>query len=214
MGVKDPQAPLYRLTRKDVSAASDVLVDAFREDPIWQVILKNASAAQHKAAFETPLLYCIRYGNTYASSASLEGIVTWTPGDVADMTTWRMLRSGAMWAGLRMGSQFAATIGHIFRPFEQDRREQMKGGPYFYIPVLGVATAHHGRGIGTRLLAAAIAESEAKGAPLYLETETEYNVGWYERFGFSVLKQATLPELGLPVWEMVRRVGASAETRE
>jgi ribosomal protein S18 acetylase RimI-like enzyme len=67
-----------------------------------------------------------------------------------------------------------------------------------------VASARHGQGIGTRLLRAAIADSEAKGWPLYLETETEYNVGWYERFGFTVLKQITLPQVGLPVWEMMR----------
>jgi ribosomal protein S18 acetylase RimI-like enzyme len=197
-------AGLYRLTRHDAVRAADVLVDAFRDDPIWRVLLKDATADQRRAAFETPLIYLIRYGNSYAPSPGLEGVVTWVEGDLADMTAWRLLRSGAIRAGLRMGNRLAGTVSKLFRPIEQDRRDHMKGAPHFYVPVLGVATAHHGKGIGTRLLRAAIADSEAKGVPLYLETETEYNVGWYESFGFSVLKQIVLPEVGLPVWEMVR----------
>jgi ribosomal protein S18 acetylase RimI-like enzyme len=204
MRAGEPKASLYRLTRHDASRGADVLVDAFRDDPIWRVMLKDATLDQRRAAFETPLLYCIRFGNTLAPSEGLEGIITWLPGDLAGMTAWRMLRSGALRAGLRMGNKLATTVSRLFRPVEQDRRDHMNGAPYFYIPVLGVATAHHGQGIGTRLLRAAIADSEAKRWPLYLETETEYNVGWYESFGFTVLKQIALPEVGLPVWEMVR----------
>lgn len=195
---------LYRLTGRDAARGAGVLVDAFREDPIWQVVLKDATVIQRQAVFESPLAYCIRYGNTYATSARLEGIVTWTPGEVADMTTWRMLRSGAMRAGLRMGAQLSSQVSALFRPIEQDRREHMKGAPFLYVPVLGVASAYQGQGIGTRLLRAAIADSEASKKPLYLETETEYNVGWYESFGFRVLKKIFLPGIGLPVWEMAR----------
>jgi hypothetical protein len=37
-----------------------------------------------------------------------------------------------------------------------------------------------------------------------LKTETESNVRLYERFGFRTVKTIALPELNLPMWEMVR----------
>jgi hypothetical protein len=54
------------------------------------------------------------------------------------------------------------------------------------------------------LLRALIAHSEQVKRPIYLETETEKNVRMYERFGFTVVKQITLPVINLPMWEMVR----------
>ena len=54
----------------------------------------------------------------------------------------------------------------------------------------------------TRLPAKPLIEIEGK--PIYLETETEENVSLYKKFGFEILKKITLPELNLPMWEMIR----------
>jgi ribosomal protein S18 acetylase RimI-like enzyme len=80
----------------------------------------------------------------------------------------------------------------------------MKGRTYLYLMVLGVATEFQGQGFGGKLLRALIEKSEQAGVPIYVETETERNVKMYERFGFRVLKQITLPIINLPQWEMVR----------
>ena len=47
-------------------------------------------------------------------------------------------------------------------------------------------------------------ESEQVGGVIYLETATERNVRMYERLGFRLLSQVTLPVVNLPHWEMVR----------
>ena len=39
---------------------------------------------------------------------------------------------------------------------------------------------------------------------LYLETETEDNVGFYQHLGFEVIEQVTAVGLDLPVWLMLR----------
>ena len=41
--------------------------------------------------------------------------------------------------------------------------------------------------------------------PVYLETESKKNVGFYEKLGFEVLKKITVPILDLPMWEMLYR---------
>ena len=198
---------LYKLERKDVRRAAVVLAEAFQEDPVWNAVLGSAGQAQRAYAFETPVRYCLRYGEVYAPSAHLEGVAAWVPGALAQMTFWRVLRSGAVWPGLRLGMSgidAARRMPAIFRQIEVDREDNMRGTSYIYLQVIGVAPQHQGQGFGGKMLRALIEKSAQAGLPLYLETETERNVSMYERFGFQVLKQITLPVIHLPMWEMTR----------
>ncbi len=197
---------LYPLQKRDVPQAAAVLVDAFEHDPIWQVVLSDTTPTQKAGAFETPLLYCLKYGEVYTTSENLEGIAAWMLGDLAVMTPWRMVRSGAMRAALKMGWKVAKKMEPIFGPLDADRQEIMKGRSFTYLQIIGVAPALQGQGFGGKLLRALIEESERTRTPLYLETETESNVRMYERFGFVVVKENVLPVIHLPMWEMVRNV--------
>lgn len=199
-------AALYPVQKRDVPQATAVLVDAFEDDPIWQVILSDTTPTQKAGAFETPLLYCSKYGEVYAPSENLEGIAAWVPGHVAAMTPWRILRSGAMRGALKLGWKVARKMEPIFGPLDADRKVIMKGHSFIYLQIIGVAPTLQGQGFGGKLLRALIEESERAGLPLYLETETESNVRMYERFGFFVAKEIALPIINLPMWEMVRDV--------
>lgn len=199
---------LYRLQKKDVLQAAGVLLAAFQHDPIWQVILRDATSTQKVGAFETPLVYCLKYGQVYATSENLEGVVAWVPGELAVMTPWRMVRSGAIRSALKLGWKTAKKMEPIFAPLDVHRREIMQGKPFIYVPIIGVAPALQGRGFGGQLLRALIKEAERTARSLYLETEIESNVRMYERFGFVVVREITLPIINLPMWEMVKNVEA------
>jgi ribosomal protein S18 acetylase RimI-like enzyme len=181
-----------------------VLADAFQHDPVWYAILDDATQAQRAAAFATPVLYGLKYGEICAPSENLEGIAAWVPGALSDMTFWRILRSGALREGMKLGTRVARVMGPIFRPMEADRRENMRGRPYIYLMVIGVATDLQRQGFGGTLIRALIEQSEQSGLPLYLETESEDNVRMYEHLGFRVLKEIVLPIIDLPMWELVR----------
>ena len=109
-------------------------------------------AAQRAYAFETPVRYCLKYGEVYAPSEALEGVAAWAPGALADMTLWRILRSGAFWPGMKIGTRIARKMQPIFRPIETDRKAHMSGRSYIYLQVIGVAPAHQGQGFGAQLL--------------------------------------------------------------
>jgi ribosomal protein S18 acetylase RimI-like enzyme len=202
--MSEPIRHLYRLRAKDLPKADEVLTDAFHNDPLWSKVLAGSKTKQ-RGLFAVPIRYCLRYGEVYAISENLEGIITWVPGDLADMPIWRLIRSGAIWSGLKMAVQLYSKLGPVFKPIEHDRKENMKGHPFIYLPALGVASGFQGIGFGSKLLGALIAESEKTRLPLYLETESEGNVRWYERFGFESIKQINLPVINLPMWEMVRK---------
>jgi ribosomal protein S18 acetylase RimI-like enzyme len=198
------ESSLYPLQSKDIRPAAAVLADAFQHDPVWNAILGDTRQATRELTFEMPVRYGLRYGKVYASSENLEGVASWLPGELSSMTFWRILRSGALWTGLKMDANLARKMGPVFAPIEADRKEHMQGRPYIYLQIIGVAQAFQGQGHGRRLIRALIQESQQSGLPIYLETETEENVRMYERFGFRVIQEIVLPVVELSMWEMVR----------
>ena len=196
---------LYRLPASDVGRAAAVLTAAFRADPIWSRIFEaEPDLSRRAAAFEAPIKFCRRYGSVYATSPNLEGVAAFAYGESADMTVLRMILSGAMSSGMRMGLEIARRLELVFRPVQADRRENMRGRPYVYLVVLGVGPEFQGKGWGGKLLRGIISHCRERGRALYLDTETEANVRMYEHYGFRTIKQIVLPELGLPMWEMVK----------
>ena len=198
---------LYKVQKKDILKAGAVLADAFQDDPVWKKLLEEAKIDQKRALFKGPVRYCIQYGEVYAPSEHIEGIAAWVPGDLADMTIWRMIRSGSISLDMKMGMKMARITQKMIRvlgPLEMDRKAKMKGRIYIYLMIIGVAPEFQGQGLGGKLLGGLIDESEQAGVPIYLETATERNVKMYERSGFRTLSQVTLPGINLPQWEMVR----------
>ena len=197
---------LYRVQKGDIIRAGKVLADAFQQDPLWNKIYEGESDIEKRfrAHFEVPVRHCLKYGEVYAPSKDLEGVIAWVPGKYADMTAWSIIRSGAVGAAIRMGSNASKKMGPVFKPVTDDRHEHMAMSTYLYLLVIGVDTKLQGKGFGRKLIGAAIEKSEREGLQLYLETELEENVKMYEHFGFRLLKRITLPIIDLPMWEMVR----------
>jgi ribosomal protein S18 acetylase RimI-like enzyme len=197
--------PVYPLTKEDLSQAIAVLFDAFGEDPVFNAVFEGASREQRRALYESTMRYCLRYGEVWASSPNMEGVAGWVRGEKASMTLWRMLASGAIWSGMKMGPQYSQRMATVFEPIDADRKVHMAGQSFLYLLMIGVASAHQGQGYGRTLLDAVIQLAEKEQALVYLETETENNVQIYEHFGFEVLNKVTLSVIDLPMWEMVRK---------
>jgi ribosomal protein S18 acetylase RimI-like enzyme len=197
---------LYRVQKGDIVRASKVLADAFQHDPLWNKIYERESGLEKRlrAAFEVSVSYCLKYGEVYAPSKDLEGVMGFVPGKYADMNMWHMIRSGSMGSAMRIGLATAKKVAPVFKLINEDRRKHMAGHTFLHLSVVGVATELQGKGFGRKLIDAAIEKSERERLHLYLETETEENMKMYEHFGFKLLKSITLPIVNLPMWEMVR----------
>jgi len=198
---------LYRVQKGDIMRASKVLADAFQHDPLWNKICKRESNLEKRLrnAFEVSVGYCLKYGEVYAPSEDLEGVMGFVPGKYADMNVWNVIRSGSMSSAMRMGLNTAKKMAPIFKLVNEDRRKHMAGHTFLHLSVVGVATELQGKGFGRKLITAAIDKSQREGLQLYLETETEENMNMYEHFGFKLLKRITLPIVDLPMWEMVKK---------
>ena len=63
---------------------------------------------------------------------------------------------------------------------------------HWHLGPVGVLPSHQGKGIGTKLLNRFCQEVDACSAPAYLETDTDKNVRFYERFGFEVVNETQI----------------------
>jgi GNAT superfamily N-acetyltransferase len=191
---------LYQVTSKDFKATSDMLGDAFREDPIWKDIMKNQEK-RFPHTFGVPTKYGLKYGKIYAPTSDIEAAAVWIGPPYIDMTIWRIFRSGAFSVAMKLGLKIAFLVSKVFDQLVKDRQRLMKG-EYLYLNALGVSPEKQGTGLGSKLVKAMIENLDPQ-YPIYLETESERNVRFYEKLGFKVLNTIEVPTLNLPMWEMV-----------
>jgi GNAT superfamily N-acetyltransferase len=74
---------------------------------------------------------------------------------------------------------------------------------HWYLAVLGTDPAAQGRGLGSTLLSAMLAQCDRDGVAAYLESSKERNIDFYARHGFRVTGEFRLLR-GPTVWPMWR----------
>ena len=198
---------LYKVTKKEVEKASLALGKAFHDDPLWSQIIQDEAERKQKLPllFEMLLRYALRYGEVYASSEDLEGIVILLPYDKADMTFWRLLRCGAwrlLRTGMKLGRKTGNRLEQILAPMSKAQKEILKES-YLYLQTIGVSPELQGKGFGGKLLRAIFKHADNEETRIYLEA-TKENVPLYEKYGFQVIKEIKLSIIDLSGWAMVR----------
>ena len=73
---------LYRVQKRDITQAGKVLADAFQHSPVWIKICEGESDLEKRfrALFEVTVRHCLTYGEVFAISERLEGVIAWVPG--------------------------------------------------------------------------------------------------------------------------------------
>lgn len=96
-------------------------------------------------------------------------------------------------------------IAEGLRAYDDNCHHHFPDEPVWYLKLLGVDPEGQGQGIGSTLLRESLRELDEDGLPAYLETGTERNVRFYERFGFEVRKaEVQLAPGSTPHWTMIR----------
>jgi len=198
---------LYRLTKKDIPKAVECLKDAFKNDPLWTEVFKNDPDKDHalSAFFMIPLLYGMKFGKVYATSPEIEGVAVWAPGKYANMTMWGMLRCGALSYGTKFGKETVRNLSIVSQQLGPARKRLMKNKPYIYLMIIGVSSAAQEKGVGSKIMDTIKEECARECLHLYLETEKEENIAFYEKHGLTVLQKIVLPKINLPMWQMSRQ---------
>ncbi|MDQ2689995.1 MAG: GNAT family N-acetyltransferase [Chloroflexota bacterium] len=199
--------PSVRLaTLAEIPQLAATLARAFANDPYAHFLVGDAPERNQRMrdGWSGILRHSSdRLSHTYTTDDHA-GVAVWHPpgyrgagfGDSLRMLP-SVTRLAGSWRRLRQVSRAVAAL--------EERRRHHVPQPHFYLSALGVEPERQGGGIGTALLGPVLERADAQQAIAYLETATARNVLLYERLGFDVVEELTLPGTDVHGWLMLRR---------
>ncbi|MFX1376367.1 MAG: GNAT family N-acetyltransferase [Promethearchaeota archaeon] len=198
----------FTLTPDYVEKAINVAGEAFQDDPTAAFTYPDELERKEKLKYGFKMIYeyGIRKGVAYATSSNLEGIIIWLPPNKVYPSTWIMMRYGGFYAMRKVGLKLKLmkrTIA-IFSYIET-RHKELAPFDHWYLQNIAIKPEEQGKGYGGRLLNAMIEKIDKEGLPIYLETNKERNLPFYQKYGFEIIEHVIIPETDVPLWCMLRK---------
>jgi GNAT superfamily N-acetyltransferase len=162
---------------------------AFVQDPVMRWMYPTASEyLEHFPGF------CRAFGGP---AFACDG--AWQGSEGGGAALW--LRPGTQPDGEAIERHLDATLpaarmevgGGVLEKMEQYHPTE----PHWYLAIIGVDAAHQGKGLGAKLLQAALGECDAEHLPAYLESSNPANISLYERHGFEVVGEIRIGDFPL-----------------
>jgi ribosomal protein S18 acetylase RimI-like enzyme len=205
--------PVRLAGRTDVPTLAAVLGRAFHDDPVMIWIIPDDEQRRRRL----PMMFAILLRRYYlahratdlvADGRTVLGGAMWAPPGGWLPSAWRQLAAlpSLAYALRRRLPVASAASTELARVHPRH--------PHWYLVGIGTDPPVQRRGVGGELLRSRLTRCDAAGVPAYLEASKESNVGYYERFGFSVTEEVKIPRGGPTLWPMSRRPGDYAPGRE
>ena len=193
-------------TRRDVGALSHALGRAFFDDPVMAWMLPDDDVRKRKLhklfASLTRYHHLARGGVEVAPDGDGIGAAAlWDP--PGEWQTSRLSEYRAM-PGLLMAFGASLRKGLELTEMMKDVHPEE---PHWYLAIIGSDPNVRGKGFGQALMQSRLDRCDAEYAPAYLESSNPDNVPYYERFGFEVTGEITVPNGGptlIPMWRQAR----------
>ncbi|CAM3626043.1 GNAT family N-acetyltransferase [Smaragdicoccus niigatensis] len=180
-----------QLTSTDVPKAAEVFAAAFDDDPVGRWLVPRGTLVPHFRSDIDHWHAAPGCADVAIRDGEIVGAALWDPPGYEVRGLDRILGAVASLRALRGG----IVRGSRAQNFLEAQRPE---GSYCHLALVGAAVK--GQGIGSALLANRVDRLDS---PIYLESSNIANVPLYERFGFQVLREATLP--GGPTWWLMYR---------
>lgn len=192
-------------THADVPALSKTLGRAFFDDPVMRWMLPDDDERRRKLhrlfGALTRHHHLPRGGVEVAPDGSgIGGAALWDPPGQWQQTRWGEMRAmPALLLAFRKSMTRGLAVAELMKRAHPEE-------PHWYLAVIGSDPDVRGKGYGNALMRSRLDRCDAEYAPAYLESTDPDNVPYYERFGFEVTGQITLPNGPslVPMWRQPR----------
>jgi ribosomal protein S18 acetylase RimI-like enzyme len=211
--VPPPRPPTVRpFARADLAATVATLARAFDDDPVMTWIFPDDAMRRRRL----PGFFGAALRSSNPRRDGTEGIEVAVRG--------RQVLGAAIWLAPGewrppLWRQLAALPGLVFRLRSRLSVASVTYGalvrlhperPHWYLSGIGTDPPVQGTGVGSDLLRSRLARCDADRLPAYLESSKERNVPFYERHGFRVTGEVTIPGGGPTLWLMWRNPAEEA----
>lgn len=200
---------VVRIDRAGAKRAAATLAAALFDDPLAAYL---STDVERRRAIIEPFMRAnielgLLYGEVFSTVAGEAAAVWLRPGHTT-LGPVQLVRSGLLWATVRMGLG-AMTRFFRFAALGDQLHRQSVSTPHWWLFLIGVDPSHQQQGLGRALLEPMLARADGEAVPCYLETTNGRNLAYYQRFGFAVTGQAQARASSLTVWSMLRRAAGA-----
>ncbi|KAL2131533.1 hypothetical protein VTI74DRAFT_4910 [Chaetomium olivicolor] len=131
-----------------------------------------------------------------------DSVALWVPPGKHLDGWWTQLRSGAWRLYFQLSLEGKRRYFREILPLLHDTKAEVLGDreqDAWYLVFLGTKPNSQGRGYAARLLKDVMAKADAGNRPMYLESSSQTNNAYYEKFGFEVKRDIFLERGPVPV---------------
>lgn len=194
---------LFELGIEDVEKAAKTLLHAFYTDPFSVYLVPDESKRDEYlySLFEFLTRYGLNYGTVFSTTENVNDISIWYRVKKVKNYLIRAVRSGYLRftrnVSRDMVLRFRYCIGELGKI-----HASTVNTPYWYLNFIGVDPPFRGRGIGSTHLEKMLIKIDREKLPCYLESFTEENIKWYEKYNFKVIDSFEI--CNSRVWALLR----------
>jgi GNAT superfamily N-acetyltransferase len=188
--------------------ACESVVAALEDDPFYRSISEefaNDNAARRNVLARY-FAYSIEEGRTIGRTVHLadpsQGVAVWLLPQSAE-TRARIAAQKRQFLQQTLGARGADNYYRMVE-YMSGKSKALVSDDAWYLSIIAVDPALHGRGLGQQLLAPTLGEADANDAVSYLETFGVRTVQFYERLGFSTAARFVEPTTAAEYALMVR----------
>ena len=192
-------------TSNEIPELAATLARAFAHDPFYTYVVGDAPERNQRMrdGWTGLLRHTSDNLSTTYTTDDHAGVALWHPpgyGGASFIGSLRLMPSVLRLAG---GFRHLREVSRAVAALEQHRHRHVPA-PHFYLSALGVEPDRQGSGLGTALVQPILERADQGRVAAYLETATARNVLLYERLGFAVVEEMTLPGTDVHGWLMRR----------
>ncbi|HEX6241675.1 MAG TPA: GNAT family N-acetyltransferase, partial [Polyangiales bacterium] len=183
------------LKPSDLHATASVLAAAFHDNPTYCYMHPRVLVRAHDLTcfFLRNLSWRVQLNLTWVAcdgDGQVVGTVTLEPPGGVPHSTAELLRHWVLPTLRHQGARTAARIARTDATFARHYRALSGDRDYWHVHAVAVEPGLQGRGVGTSLLAHALAQLDrlrgSHHAPVLLSTQRERNLQLYRKFGFEL----------------------------
>lgn len=198
---------LYKLTKEDIDKGADVTSKAFYDYPMMKYIFGDKLTLENVKVVQKFLItYGVLYGEAFASSINMEGVILFTDFKKYNFSLYRSLRCGIL-SLIKMGGNEGKDIGRRFNEFDSftlKKHKELIKEPHQYLILIGVDPEKQGEGFGSKMMYPFMKLAEEKGQPCYTETHGDKNVNMYQKYGFEVVSEDIVPGTDIVQYSLIK----------
>ncbi|MEU9355113.1 GNAT family N-acetyltransferase [Streptomyces griseoloalbus] len=185
-------------TIDDAPLIGRTLVRAFDDDPMMRWFFPDAASREAALGRYFTTIFTRQYVRHGMCERTAAAAAFWVPPEaqakaVPDAETIQELQN------------ILGDRAPLFRDAVEAAARHAPREPHWYLAVIGADPAAQGQGHGAALLRSGLAQADAAGLPVRLESSKPSNLPFYEHFGFTVREELRLPGDGPVLWAMERR---------